>query len=180
MTSTSTQKLVELHEGAGSDKVTPNRGPSPAGSTAPWCTASLLARSCSMTPTHGMSLVRSHSNSTSSTSSHDSAPDSPMASNHKGPYNRCTSPEGDGSNNNSVANSAGKAPIAGKHPDSNNPTNAVSDNDDAESRKAGSNEDGSVSPRSHSSSKSEVEVVTVWKTAQTKKMPKNTSTIRDT
>ena len=47
-----TQKLVELHDGAGSDKVFPSRGPSLTGSTAPWCTASSLARSCSVTPSH--------------------------------------------------------------------------------------------------------------------------------
>ena len=174
-----TQKLAERHDGASSEKVAPSRGHSPAGLTALWCTASSPARSCSVTPTHGMSLVKCHSNSTSSTSSHDSAPDSPTASDHEGPYNRSTSPEGDGSDNNGMADSTGKAPIAGKHPDSDDPTIAVSDSDDMESRKAGSDEDGSTSPGSHSSLESEVEVVTVQKTTQTKKMPKSTSTIRD-
>ena len=126
-----------------------------------------------------MSLVRSRSNSMSSASSHDSASDSPAASDHEGPYSRSTSPEGDGSNNNGAANSAGEAPIADEHPDSDNPTVTVPDSDDMESRKAGSDEDGSTSPRSHNSSESEVEVVTIWKTARTKKMPKSTSTIRD-
>ena len=160
-----TQRLAELHDGAGSDKVSPSRGPSPTSSTVPQCTASSLARSHSMTPSHRMSLVRARSNSTSSTSSHDSTSDSPVASDHKDPYNRSTSPEGDGSDNNGTANSAGKAPIADKHPDSNDPTVAVPNSDDVESRKAGSDEDRSCSPRSHSSLESEVEVVTVWKTA---------------
>ena len=69
-----------------------------------------------------------------------------------------------------MADSAGEAPIADEHPDS----------DDMESRKAGSDEDGTTSLRSHSSSESEVEVVIVWKTARTKKTLKSTSTIRDT
>ena len=67
-----TQKLVELCDGASSDKVPPSRSPSPTGLTALQCTASSLARSHSMTPSHGMRLVRSHSNLTSSASSHDS------------------------------------------------------------------------------------------------------------
>ena len=173
-----TQKLAELHDRAGSDKVSPSRGPSPTSLTAPRCTASSLARSRSVTPSHWTSLVRARSNSTSSASSHDSASDSPTASNHKGPYNRSTSPEGDGSNDNGTANSAGKAPIVDEHPDSDDPTVAVPNSDDAESIKAGSNKDGSASPRSHSSPESEVEVVTVWKTARTK-MLKSTFTIRD-
>ena len=127
-----TQKLAELRDGAGSDKVPPSRGPSPTGSTALQCTASSLARSHSVTPSHRMSLVRSCSNSTSSTSSHDSTSDSPMASDHKGPYRRSTSPEGDGSDNNSVANSAGDTPIADEHPDSDDPTVAVPNTDDTE------------------------------------------------
>ena len=174
-----TQKLVELHDGASSDKVPPSRGPSPTGLTALWCTASSLARSRSMTPSHGMSLVRSRSNSMSSASSHDSTSDLPAASNHEGPYSRSTSLEGDGSNNNGMANSAGEAPIVDEHPDSDNLTVAVPNSDDMGSRKAGSDDDGSVSPRSHSSSESEVEVVTVQKTTRTKKMLKSTSTIRD-
>ena len=160
-----TEKLAELCDGAGSDKVSPSRGPSFTSSTALWCTASSLARSCSMTPSHGMSLVRVCSNSTSSASSHDSTSDSPVASDHEGPYSRSTSPEGDGSDDNGMADSAGKAPIANKHPTSDDPTVAVPNSDDAESRKASSNEDGSTSPKSHSSSESKVEVVTVWKTA---------------
>ena len=174
-----TQKLAGLHDGAGFDKVTPSRGPSPTGSTAPWCTASSLARSHSVTPSYRTSLVRARSNSTSSASSHDSASDSPVASDHEGPYSRSTSPKGDGSDDNGMADSTGEAPIADKHPDSDDPTVTVPDSDDTESRKAGSNKDGSASPRSHSSSESEVEVVTVWKTARTKKTPKTTSTIRD-
>ena len=110
-----TQKLAELCDGAGSDKVPPSKGPSFTGLTAPQCTASSPARSYSMTPSHGMSLVRSHSNSTSSTSSHDSTSDSPMASDHEGPYSRSTSLEGDRSDNNVAADSAGKAPIVNEH-----------------------------------------------------------------
>ena len=174
-----TQKLAELHDGAGSDKVPPSKDPSPTGLTAPWCTASSLARSCSMTPSNGTSLVRSHSNSMSSTSSHDSTSDSPAESDHEGPYSRSTSLEGDGSNNNGMANSAGEAPIADEHPNSDDPTVTVPDSDNTEPRKAGSEEDGSTSPRSHSSLESEVEVVTAQKIARTKKMPKSTSTIRD-
>ena len=174
-----TQKLAELRDGAGSDTVSPSRGLSPTGLTALWCTASSLARSHSMTPSHGTSLVRACSNSMSSASSHDSASDSPAASDHEGPYRRSTSLEGDGSNDNGMANSTGEAPIADKHPDSDDPTVTVPNSDDAESRKAGSDEDGSASPRSHSSFESEVEVVTVWKTARTKKTLKSTSTIRD-
>ena len=160
-----TQKLVELCDGAGSDKVSPNRGPFPTSLTALWCTASSLARSHSVTPSHGMNLVRVHSNSTSSASSHDSTSDSPMASDHEGPYSRSTSAEGDRSDDNGGANSAGKAPIVDEHLDSNDPTVTVPDSDDAESRKVGSDEDGSASLKSHSSSESEVEVMTVWKTA---------------
>ena len=174
-----TQKLVELHDGASSDKVPPSRGPSPTGLTALWCIASSLARSCSVTPSHRMSLVRSHSNSTSSASSHDSASDSPAASNHEGPYSRSISLEGDVSNNNGMANSGGEVPIVDEHPDSDNLTVALPDSDDMGSRKAGSDEDGSASHGSHSSSESEVEVVTVQKTTRTKKMLKSTSTIRD-
>ena len=175
-----TQKLVELCDRAISDKVAPSRGPSPTGLTALWCTASSLARSHSVTPSHGKSLVRSHSNSMSSASSHDSTSDSPMASDHEGPYSRSTSAEGDGSDNNGTADSACEAPIVDEHPDSNDPTVTVPDSDNAESRKAGSDEDGSTSPRSHSFSESEVEVVTVWKTAQTKMTLKSISTNRDT
>ena len=141
-----TQKLVELHGRAGSDKVTPSRSPSPTGLTAQQCTASSLARAHSVTPTHRTSLLRSHSDSTSSTSSHDSTADSPTASDHESPYNRSTSPESDGSNNNGVADSGGKAPIADEHPDSDDPTVTVPNTNDAESRKAGSYEDGSESP----------------------------------
>ena len=159
-----TQKLAELHDRASSDKVSPSRGPSPTGLTAPQCTASSLARSHYMTPSHGMSLVRACSNSTSSASSHDSTSDSPTASDHEGPYSRSTSLEGDRSNNNGAVDSTGKAPIADEHPDSDDPTVTVPDSDNAESRKAGSDEDGSTSPRSHSSLESEVEVVTVQKT----------------
>ena len=160
-----TQKLVELCDRASSDKVSPSRGPSFTGTTALWCTASSPVRSRSMTPSHGMSLVRAHSNSMSSASSHDSASDSSVASDHEGPYNRSTSLEGDGSDDNGMADSTGKAPIADEHPDCDDPTVMVPDSDDVESRKAGSNEDGSGYPRSHSSLVSEVEVVTVHKTA---------------
>ena len=101
----------------------------------------------------------------SNASSHDSTSDSPMASNHEGLYSRSTSPEGDGFDDNGMGDSAGEAPIAHEHPDSDDPTVTVPDSDDTESRKAGRDEDGSASPGSHSSSESEVEVVTFWKTA---------------
>ena len=125
-----TQKLAELHDGASSDKVSPSRGPSSTGLTAPQCIAASLARSHSMTPSLGTSLVRTHSNSMSSASSHDSTSDSPVASDHEGAYNRSTSLEGEGSDDNSTANSTGKAPIVDKHPDSNDPTVTVPDSDD--------------------------------------------------
>ena len=171
---------MEFCDGAGSDKASPSRGPSPTGLTALQCTASSLTRSHSVTPSHRMSLVRARSNSMSSASSHDSTSDSPMASDHEGPYNRSTSPGGDGSDDNGMANPTGETPIVDEHPDSNDPTVTVPDSDNAESRKAGSNEDKSGSPGSHSSLESEVEVVTVWKTSQTKKTLKSTSTIKDT
>ena len=71
-----------------------------------------------------------------------------------------------------------RPPKADKHPDSNDPTIVVPGSDDMGSRKSGSNVDGSTSPRNHNSSKSDVEVVTVQTTARTK-MPKSTSTTRD-
>ena len=75
-----------------------------------------------MTPSHRTSLVRSHSNSASSTSSHDSASDSPTASNHEDQNSRSTSHKGDGTDDDGMANSTDEAPKADEHQDSDDPT----------------------------------------------------------
>ena len=143
--------MVDLCDGASSDKAGPSRGPSPTGSTALWSLASLPARSHSVTPSHGTSLVRSYSNSVSSTSSHDSASDSPTASNNKDHDSRSTCHEGDGTDD------KGTAPKADKQQDNVIVLNSA----EVESRKTGSDEEGSASPGCHNSSDSEVEVVTI-------------------
>ena len=78
----------------------------------------------------------------------------------------------------STADSSGEVPKAEEQSDSNVPTVFISESDNAESRKSGSEMSGSTSPGSHHS-ESDVEVVTIWKTTCIKKTPKNTSSTRD-
>ena len=103
-----------------------------------------------------------------------------MAYDHKGHDNsRSTSPQGDGTDDDNVADSTDDTPKVDEHQDSGDPTVVVPNSSNVESTKTGSGVDGSTSPGSHNSSESEEEVVTVQKTARTKKMPRSTSTSRD-
>ena len=94
---------------------------------------SSVGRSCSITPSHGASLVRSHSNSASSISSQGSAPDLPTASDHEDHDSWSTFCEDNGSDDHSMANSTDEAPKVDDQPDSNDPTIIVADSDDTES-----------------------------------------------
>ena len=73
---------------------------------------SLPARSCSRTPPHRTSLVRSHSHSVSSTHSPAAAPESPAGSGGKGhEYSKSTSQDGNGTDDESMAGSDHEAPL---------------------------------------------------------------------
>ena len=104
-------KLAHLNGRASSGRASPSGVTSPTGSAAQHLFTSSPARSCSRTPPHGTSLVRSHSHSASSTCSQTAVPELPAVSGGKGhEYNKSTSHDGDGTDNESGAGTDDDAP----------------------------------------------------------------------
>ena len=162
------QKLAVQHSGAGAHRANSSRGTSPASSTVPHSAAYSPARSCSMTPDHGMSLVRSHSNLLSSRSSQSS---SLVTFNQENPGNWSTSHE----NNESDDHGATESSNDDHH--SNTPTISVCS--DIGSQKSDSEADGFTLPASHHSD-SDMEIITVQKTPQKKKSTSSKDVADDT
>ena len=169
-------KLVHLSGEAGSGRASPSRITSPTGSVAQHSSISSSARSHSRTPPHGTSLVRFHSHSASSTHSQTSAPESQAGSGGEGrEYNKSTSHDGDGTDDESVAGSDDKAPEDDEHQASESTNRTSSSSDAKEAEKSDSEVEGSTSQSSQSSSESDGEMP-VLAAKPSKEMGKDTAT----
>ena len=144
-TNLSSHKLAHIHGGAGS--------------VAPHSSMSSPARSRSRTPPHGTSLVRFHSHSVSSTSSHTAAPESPAGSGSKGcEYSKSTSQDGNGTNDESAAGSDDEVPGDDEHQASESSDSASSSSDVKEAERSDGEAEGSTSQGSQSSLESDGEM----------------------
>ena len=169
-------KLAHIHGRAGSDRASPSRVASPTSSAAPHSSMSLPARSYSRTPPHGTSLVRSHSHSASSTSSHAAAPGSLAGSGGEGHEDsKSTSEDGSETNNKSMAGSDDKAPGDDEHKAGEGSNIANSSSDVEEAKRSGDEVDGSTSQGSQSSFESDGEMP-VHAAMPSKETGKNTAT----
>ena len=167
-------QLVHIHGGAGSGRASPSRVTSPTSSVAQHLSTSSPARSHSRTPPHGTSLVRSHSHSASSTSSHTAPPESPAGSTGEGhefppespagstgeghEFSESTSQDGDGTDKESTADPNDEVPGDDEHQASESFHNTSSSSNVEEVEKSDGKAEGSTSQSSQSSSESDGEM----------------------
>ena len=152
-------KLAHIHGAASSGRASPSGVTSPASPAAPHSSMSSPARSCSRTPPHGTSLVRSYSHSVSSTASHAAMPELPAGSSGEGhEFSKSTYQDGDGTNNESTAGSDDEAPGDDEHQAGESSDSVSSSSNVEEAKKSGSEAEGSTCQSSQSSSESDGEM----------------------
>ena len=153
-------KLAHMHGGAGPNEPSPSRVASPTGSGALHSPKSSPASSHSRTPSHVTNIVRSRSNSVSSTSSQTVEIKLPVGSGDEGGKDsKSTSQDGSETNEESEAGSGDEAPGDGDCQDSRGSYTEGSSGGDEEAKGSSSDTRESSSQSSYSSLETDSEIL---------------------